>query len=59
MSGFDGERVSTRPSSPDRAFTSVTEMIAKRGSTASSNVSATLGGGAFEVALAAGTVFTR
>ena len=46
-------------SPPARALTSVTEMIANRGSTASSNVSATLGGGVLTKPLADGTVFTR
>ena len=58
MSGFAGERltgavVSWRPA----AF--VTEMIAKRGSTASSKVSATTGGGALRIPLGVGTVLTR
>ncbi len=58
MSGFVGERV-IGPVVWEAASLSVTEMIAKRGSTASSNVSCTLFGGVSSVALALGTVFVR
>ena len=55
MSGFVGERCGD-PVVSCRALTSVTEMIANLGSTASSNVSATLRGGALTKPLADGTV---
>src|SRR5438067_5621997 len=56
--GSDGER-STGPVVSEFALTSETETTAKRGSTASSKVSWTFGGGVFTVTLAAGTVRTR
>ena len=58
MSGFGAARCSD-PLVCDRALTSVTEISAKSGSTASSKVSSTVAGDAFTVTLAAGTVFTR
>ena len=58
MSGFAGERCGEAVASCC-ALTSVTEMIANLGSTASSKVSATVGGGALTKPLADGTVFTR
>ena len=58
MSGFEGERV-TGPVASWRPFAFVTETTAKRGSTASSKVSAAAGGGLFRTTLADGTVRTR
>jgi hypothetical protein len=58
VSGFAGER-RTGPVVWEWAPTSVTEMIANFGSTASSNVSATVFGGEFRVTLAAGSVLIR
>ena len=58
MSGLAGERrADVVVSWVARAL--VTEMIAKRGSTASSKVSATVAGGALRTRLAAGAVRTR
>ena len=58
MSGFAGERVTGAVVSwvP---LTLVTEMIAKRGSTASSKVSETLVGGELSTPLAVGEVLIR
>ncbi len=58
MSGSAGERV-TGPVVCECASTSVTEMIAKRGSTASSKVSCTLAGDVLRKPLALGEVWTR
>ena len=58
VSGLDGDRL-TGAVVCCTPLASVTEMIAKRGSTASSKVSSIDGGGVSSTAPGVGTVFTR